>query len=275
MSTQSRDAARSLSILDLIGMKARGERIAMLTAYDYLFARILDRAGVEVILVGDTLGEVVLGHRSTLPVTLDDMIHHAAAVRRGVSHALVVVDLPFMSYQVSAREAVRNAGRIMKETGATGVKLEGGSPDMARTVAAIVAAGIPVMGHLGFTPQSVNALGGYRVQGREEADRARLLADATRLEEAGAFAIVLELVPGDLASEVTRAANVPTIGIGAGAGCDGQVLVLQDMLGLNDGFEPRFLRRFGELGTAVDQSVREYIDAVKSGEFPSDAHTFF
>ena len=200
MSTQSRDAARAVSILDLQAMKTRRERIAMLTAYDYLFARVVDQAGVDVVLVGDSLGEVVLGLRSTIPVTLDDMIHHARAVRRGISRALLVVDLPFLSYQVSAEEAVRNAGRILKETDAAAVKLEGGSAEMARTVEATVGAGIPVMGHLGMTPQSEHALGGRRVQGREEAQRDRLLADAKRLEDAGAFAVVLELIPGPLAA---------------------------------------------------------------------------
>jgi 3-methyl-2-oxobutanoate hydroxymethyltransferase len=274
MSTQSRDAARPVSILDLQAMKTRGERIAMLTAYDYLFARIVDQAGVDVVLVGDSLGEVVLGLRSTIPVTLDDMVHHARAVRRGVARALLVVDLPFLSYQVSVEEAVRNAGRILKETDATAVKVEGGSVAMAETVAAIVGAGIPVMGHLGMTPQSEHALGGRRVQGREEAQRDRLLADARRLEEAGAFAIVLELIPGPLAAEITAGLTIPTIGIGAGAECDGQVLVLYDMLGLNTTFAPRFLRRFAELGSSAEEGVRAYVDAVRSAEYPAAEHTF-
>jgi 3-methyl-2-oxobutanoate hydroxymethyltransferase len=274
MSTSNRDAARTVRIIDLQAMKERGERIAALTAYDFLFARIVDRAGVEIVLVGDTLGQVVLGLDSTLPVTLDDMIHHASAVRRGVSRALIVVDLPFLTYQVSIEDALRNAGRVLKETGASAVKVEGGTPEMAATVAAMVRIGIPVMGHLGFTPQSVHALGGFRVQGREQTDRERLLAEAKRLEEAGAFAIVLELVPGALASEITAALRVPTIGIGAGPGCDGQVLVLPDMLGLNSGFEPRFLRRFAELGQAADAGVRAYVDAVKGGEYPTADHTF-
>ena len=274
MSTQSPEVVRSVSILDLQAMKNRGERIAMLTAYDYLFARIVDGAGVDAVLVGDSLAEVVLGLRSTLPITLDDMIHHARAVRRGVSRALLVVDLPFLTYQVSTEEAIRNAGRVMKETEAGAVKVEGGSEEMADRVAAIVRAGIPVMGHLGMTPQSEHALGGRRVQGREEAQRDRLLADAKRLEDAGAFSVVLELMPGPLAAGISASLRVPTIGIGAGAGCDGQVLVLPDMLGLNTSFEPRFLRRFAELGAAADAGVRAYVEAVRAGEYPAPEHTF-
>lgn len=255
-------------------MKARGDRIAVLTAYDYLFARLLDRAGIDVILVGDTLGEVVLGYDSTLPVTLDEMIHHARAVCRGASRALVVVDLPFLTYQVSREDALRSAGRVLKETGAAAVKVEGGSPEMVDTVAALVRAGVPVMGHLGFTPQSVHALGGYRVQGREAEARERLLSEAARLEEAGAFAIVLELVPGDLAAAVTDSLQIPTIGIGAGPRCDGQVLVLPDMLGMNRDFQPRFLRRFAEVGKVAEEGVRAYMEAVKGGEYPGEEHTF-
>jgi 3-methyl-2-oxobutanoate hydroxymethyltransferase len=274
MSTQSRGGERKVTTLELQEMKARSERIAVLTAYDYLFARLVDRAGTDVILVGDTLGEVVLGLDSTLPVTLDDMIHHASAVCRGVKRALVVVDLPFLTYQVSKEEAVRNAGRILKETGASAVKLEGGSPEMAETVAAIVRAGIPVMGHLGFTPQSVHALGGFRVQGRGEEAQDRLLTEAQRLEDAGAFSVVLELVPGAAAARVTDALRIPTIGIGAGPQCDGQVLVLYDMLGMNDQFNPRFLRRFAEIGAAADEGIRAYVAAVRGGEFPGEEHTF-
>jgi 3-methyl-2-oxobutanoate hydroxymethyltransferase len=195
-------------------------------------------------------------------------------VRRGVSRALLVVDLPFLTYQVSTEEAIRNAGRVMKETEAAAVKVEGGSEEMAERIAAIVRAGIPVMGHLGMTPQSEHALGGRRVQGREEAQRDRLLVDAKRLEDAGAFSIVLELIPGPLAAEISASLRVPTIGIGAGAGCDGQVLVLPDMLGLNTSFEPRFLRRFAELGAAADAGVRAYVEAVRAGEYPAPEHTF-
>jgi 3-methyl-2-oxobutanoate hydroxymethyltransferase len=255
-------------------MKQRGERIASLTAYDYLFARLVDEAGVEIVLVGDSLAHVVLGYDSTLPVTLDDMIYHSRAVRRGVRRALVVVDLPFLTYQVSVEDALRNAGRVMKETGAGAVKLEGGSEAIADTVAALVRAGIPVMGHLGFTPQSVNALGGFRVQGRDEAAAQRMIEEARRLEAAGAFSLVLELVPGPLAAEITSAVGIPTIGIGAGAACDGQVLVLPDMLGLNRDFKPRFLRTFADLGEQVSTAVQSYVGAVKSGEYPTDEHTF-
>jgi 3-methyl-2-oxobutanoate hydroxymethyltransferase len=274
MSTQSRGSGRRVTVLDLQEMKTRGEKIAALTAYDYLFARLLDRAGTELILVGDSLATVILGLDSTLPVTVDDMIHHARAVRRGVERALVVVDLPFLSYQVTIEEAIRNAGRVLKESGANAVKVEGGSPRMAETVSAIVGAGIPVMGHVGFTPQSVNALGGSRVQGRDEDARERILAESHLLQAAGAFAIVLELIPGDLAAEVTAALAIPTIGIGAGEGCDGQVLVLHDMLGLNLDFQPRFLRRFAEMAQGTDDAVREYIRAVKAGEYPAQEHTF-
>jgi 3-methyl-2-oxobutanoate hydroxymethyltransferase len=274
MSTQSRGGERKVTTLELLEMKSRSERIAVLTAYDYLFARIVDRAGTDVILVGDSLAQVVLGLDSTLPVTLDDMIHHAAAVCRGVQRALVVVDLPFLTDQVTREEAVRNAGRVLKETGATAVKVEGGSPEMAETVAAVVRAGIPVMGHLGFTPQSVHALGGFRVQAREEEEQERLIADARRLEDAGAFSVVLELVPGPVAARVTEALRIPTIGIGAGPECDGQVLVLHDMLGMNDQFNPRFLRRFAQLGAAADEGVRAYVAAVRAGEYPAAEHTF-
>ena len=273
MSTQRGGGARRLAATDLREMKQRGDRIAAITAYDYLFARLVDAAGVDVVLVGDSLGQVVLGLDSTLPVTLDDMIYHARAVRRGVERALLVVDLPFLTYQVSREDALRNAGRVMQETGASAVKLEGGSPETAETVRALVRAGIPVVGHLGFTPQSVN-LTGARVQARGEDAAARLLEDALRLEEAGALAIVLELVPGTVAQRVSEALTIPTIGIGAGAACDGQVLVLHDMLGLNPGFSPRFLRVFADVGQVAGDGVREYVRTVKSGEFPAPENTF-
>jgi len=274
MSTQSRSIRRRITVLDLQEMKVRGEPIAALTAYDFLFARLVDESGTDLILVGDSLAHVVLGLDSTLSVTLDEMIYHARAVRRGVESALVVVDMPFLSFQVNADEAVRNAGRILKESGANAVKVEGGSPRVAGTIEAIVEAGIPVMGHLGFTPQSVNALGGNRVQGRGEAGRSRLLEEALRIEAAGAFSVVLELVPGEAAAGVSRALRVPTIGIGAGSGCDGQVLVLHDMLGLNRDFEPKFLRRFAEIGAVTDAALRSYVAAVKTGEYPGPEHTF-
>ena len=258
---------------DLREMKRRGEKIAVLTAYDYLFARIVDQAGVDVVLVGDSLAEVVLGLRSTIPITLDDMIHHARAVRRGVERALLVVDLPFLTYQVSREDALRYAGRVLQETGAAAVKLEGGTTTIAQTVRAMVDAGIPVMGHLGFTPQSVQVMG-VKVQGRDEENRRRLLEEARRLEEAGVFSIVLELVPGDLAREITAAVGVPTIGIGAGLECDGQVLVLQDALGLNRDFTPKFLRRFAELGDAAQEGCGAFVQAVKGGQYPAAEHTF-
>jgi 3-methyl-2-oxobutanoate hydroxymethyltransferase len=273
MSTERGGGARRLAAADLREMKRRGDRIAAITAYDFLFARLVDAAGVDVVLVGDSLGQVVLGLDSTVPVTLDDMIHHARAVRRGVARALLVVDLPFLTYQVSREDALRNAGRVLQETGASAVKLEGGSPAICQTVRALVDAGIPVMGHLGFTPQSVNQTG-TRVQARDDDGATRLLEDAKRLEEAGAFCVVLELVPGAVAQTVTEALEIPTIGIGAGAGCDGQVLVLHDMLGLNPGFAPRFLRKFADVGQVAGDGVKEYVRTVKAGEYPGPEHTF-
>jgi len=273
MSTQRGNGVRRVTVPDLREMKRRGEKIAVLTAYDYLFARIVDGAGVDVVLVGDSLGQVVLGLDTTIPVTLDDMIHHARAVRRGLERALLVVDLPFLTYQVSVEDALRNAGRVLQETGASAVKLEGGTPAIARTVRALVDAGIPVMGHLGFTPQSVHAIG-VKVQGRGEESHARMLDEARRIEDAGAFSIVLELMPGELAREITAAVQVPTIGIGAGLECDGQVLVLQDMLGLNRDFTPKFLRRFAELGDAAETGAGAFVAAVKGGEYPAAEHTF-
>ena len=273
MSSERGGGARRLAAADLREMKRRGDKIAAITAYDYLFARLVDAAGVDVVLVGDSLGQVVLGLDSTLAVTLDDMIHHARAVRRGVDRALLVVDLPFLTYQVSVQDALRNAGRVMQETGAAAVKLEGGSPETGDTVRALVRAGIPVMGHLGFTPQSVN-LTGTRVQARDDDGAARLLQDAKRLEEAGVFSLVLELVPGTVAQTVTEALEIPTIGIGAGVGCDGQVLVLHDMLGLNPGFAPRFLRKFADVAQVAGDGVKEFVRTVKAGEYPGPEHTF-
>ena len=272
--SSGRPERRTVTTRQLLDMKRRGEKIVVLTAYDVLFARIVDAAEVDVILVGDSLGQVVLGYESTLPVSLDAMIHHGAAVVRGTQRALVVVDMPFMSFQVNADETLRNAGRILKETGAAAVKLEGGDEESARHVRACVRAGIPVMGHLGFTPQSVHALGGARVQGREQDAAARLREDAHRLQEAGCFAIVLELVPAALAAQLSQSLEVPTIGIGAGPGCDGQVLVTPDMLGLNPGFKPKFLRRFAEVGEAAGQGVRDYVAAVRAGQYPAAEHSF-
>jgi len=274
MSTDRTGDVRRVTIRDLLEMKKRGEPIVVLTAYDVLFARLVDEAGTDVILVGDSLAQVVLGLDSTLPVTLDDMIHHGRAVRRGVRRGLLVVDMPFMTFQVSPEDTLRNAGRIMKETGAEAVKLEGGDEEAAEHVAKLVRAGIPVMGHIGLTPQSVHALGGFRVQGREEEHAERLRAEAKRLEDAGAFAVVLELVPGRLAGEISRSIDIPTIGIGAGPDCDGQVLVLPDMLGLNEQFQPKFLRRFAELGAAARQGIGDYVSAVRARDYPRPEHTF-
>jgi 3-methyl-2-oxobutanoate hydroxymethyltransferase len=264
--------ARPRTVLDLPAWKAAGRRLVMLTCYDAAFARLLDRAEVDVLLVGDSLNQVIAGQETTLSATLDQMIYHAAAVRRGAPGTLMFVDLPFLTYQVSIPEAIRNAGRVLQETEANGVKLEGGR-HMAETVRALVERGIPVMGHLGLTPQSVHALGGYRVQGREGQAADRLLEDARELE-AAACAIVLELVPSQLSRRVSELLKVPTIGIGAGPHCDGQVLVLHDMLGLNEGFSPKFLRRFAELGGAVREAVRTYADDVRSGRYPGKEHSF-
>lgn len=274
MSTQRTDERKRITVRELFEMKRRGDRIVALTAYDFLFARIVDEAGADLVLVGDSVGQVFSGYDSTLPVTLDEMIYHARAVRRAVKRSLLVVDMPFMSFQVSPEETLRNAGRLMKESGAEAVKLEGGDEDAARHVRTLVRAGIPVLGHIGLTPQSVHVLGGYRVQGRESAAAERLEEEAGRLEAAGAFGVVLELVPASLAAEITRIVSIPTIGIGAGSGCDGQVLVLPDMLGLNDGFSPKFLRRFAELGAAARAGVRAYAEAVRSGEYPDRDHSF-
>jgi 3-methyl-2-oxobutanoate hydroxymethyltransferase len=270
-SAPSKDAA--VTTRDFLAWKAEGRKIVVVTAYDALFGRLVDEAGVDCALVGDSVNQVVCGEPSTLSATLDQMIYHARAVRRGVKRALVVVDLPFLSYQVSREDALRSAGRVMKETGAQAVKLEGGAP-MADVVRALVEVGIPVMGHIGLTPQSVHALGGYRVQGRDEAAARRLESDAAALEEAGAFAIVLELVPAALAGGITAARTVPTIGIGAGVGCDGQVLVLHDLLGLNDGFAPRFLKRYAALAGEVRDAVGRFGAEVRRGAYPDPDHSF-
>jgi 3-methyl-2-oxobutanoate hydroxymethyltransferase len=264
---------RPLTVTDLLTMKAAGRKIVMLTCYDAIFARLLEQAGVDVLLVGDSLNQVLAGHETTLSTTLDQMIYHAASVRRGSRHALVFVDLPFLTYQVSVPEAIRNAGRVLQETGAHGVKLEGGS-HMVETVAALVQRGIPVIGHLGLTPQSVHALGGYRVQGREKEGAERLLQDAAELESAGVCAIVLELIPAALAIRISQSITIPTIGIGAGPGCDGQVLVLHDMLGLNETFAPKFLKHYGRLAESVREAVCSYANDVREGKYPAKEHSF-
>jgi 3-methyl-2-oxobutanoate hydroxymethyltransferase len=265
--------ARPRSVLDLAAWKAAGKRLVVLTCYDAAFARLLDRAEVDVLLVGDSLNQVIAGHETTLSATLDQMIYHAAAVRRGAPGTLMFVDLPFLTYQVSVPEAIRNAGRVLQETEANGVKLEGGR-FMAETVHALVERGIPVMGHLGLTPQSVHALGGYKVQGRDGAAADRLVDDAKALEAAGACSLVLELLPAEVARRISAALTIPTIGIGAGPGCDGQVLVLHDMLGLNEGFSPKFLKRYAELSGAVREAVRAYATDVRAGTYPGREHSF-
>jgi 3-methyl-2-oxobutanoate hydroxymethyltransferase len=274
VSVQESGSQRRVTTRDLIEMKRRGEKIVALTAYDYLFARLVDEAGADIVLVGDSLAQVVLGYPSTLPVTLDEMIHHARAVRRGVERALLVVDMPFLTFQVSLEETLRNAGRVLKETGAEAVKLEGGDEELGRHIRALVRAGIPVMGHVGLTPQSVHALGGYRVQGRDDQNADRLRQEAVRLEESGCFAVVLELMPAELSADISRSVTIPTIGIGAGVGADGQVLVLYDMLGLNDGFRPRFLRQFANLADEARNGLSDYVRAVRDGSYPDADHSF-
>ena len=262
-----------VTIRDLRQMKSRGEKIALMTAYDYTSARILEEAGLPIILVGDSLGNVVLGYGSTVPVTMDEMLHHVKAVVRGTQKAHIVADMPFMSYQTDGSEALRNAGRFLKEAGAQSVKLEGGRR-VAETVRLMVEAGIPVMGHIGLTPQSVNQLGGYRVQGKSPKAAAELIEDALALEGAGVYSLVLESVPAPLAKLITERLSVPTIGIGAGPHCDGQVQVFHDLLGLFTDFVPKHARRYAELGEAIRAAVVEYIKDVESGRFPAEAESF-
>jgi len=259
--------------LRLKKMKEKGEKIAMLTAYDCSMARILDRAGVDIVLVGDSVGNVQLGFEDTLRVTLDMMIHHCAAVRRGIRKALLVGDMPFMTYKINADEALRNAARMVQEGGCEAVKIEGGQ-SIAPFASRIVNAGIPVMGHVGLIPQSVHQLGGYRVQGRQEEDVERMINDARSLEHAGVFSIVIEAVPPDVGKRITESVSVPTIGIGAGPQCDGQVLVLNDMLGLSDGPSPHFVKRYADLGSIAEKSVKEYIGEVRAGIFPGEEHWY-
>lgn len=266
------ETPRPLSITDLREKKATGQKLTMLTCYDVMFARLLDGA-VDAMLVGDSVNQVIAGHPTTLNATLDQMIYHGAAVRRGLQHSLLFVDLPFLSYQVSIPEAIRNAGRVMAETNCHGVKLEGGL-HMAETVRALVQVGIPVMGHIGLTPQSIHQLGGPKVQGRKRDVADRLRADAKALEEAGANSIVMELVPAALSTEISKNLAIPTIGIGAGPGCDGQVLVLQDMLGLNEGFSPKFLRTYADLAATVRAAARTFADEVRGGRYPTAEHSF-
>ena len=254
-------------------MKKKGEKIAMLTAYDYPTALIVDEAGIDIILVGDSLGMVVLGYDSTLPVTMDEMIHHTKAVSRAVKRAMVIGDMPFMSYQVSAEDALYNAARFLQEAGAQGVKLEGGR-EVAEITRRITSAGIPVMGHLGLTPQSVHQFGGYKVQGKEDAAAKKIMEDAKILEEAGAFSLVLECVPATLAKDVSESLTIPTIGIGGGVHCDGQVLVLHDMLGMFEKFIPKFVKTYAKLNVQMKESIQQYIDEVKRSVFPEKKHSF-
>jgi len=256
-----------------IEKKRKGEKITVLTAYDYLTAKIVDEAGVDAILVGDSLGMVVLGYSSTIPVTMEEMIHHTKAVVRGRRRALVVFDMPFLSYQTGIRDAVLNAGRALKETGCDAVKIEGGV-EQAETIRALVDSGIPVMGHVGLQPQSVNVYGGYRLRGKTEDERKRILEDAKAVEEAGAFAVVLEKVPSDLAKEITETLRIPTIGIGAGKYCDGQVLVFHDLVGLFEEFKPKFVKRYAQLGKEAKEAVKKFIEEVKKGKFPDEEHSF-
>ncbi len=254
--------------------KSKGEqKISSLTAYDYTSARWVDAAGIQLIIVGDSLGMTMLGYDSTIPVTLDDMIHHSKAVMRGVKSALVVADMPFLSYQASLDEAVANAGRLLKESGVDAVKIEGGA-FRVETVKHLIANGIPVMGHIGLTPQSVRAFGGYKVQGKTEAAASQLLADAKALADAGIFALVLEGMPATLAAEITRSIDIPTVGIGAGPDCDGQVLVMHDLLGLFPEFNPKFVKRYADLGAAMKSAFEAYRSEVEQGQFPAPEHCY-
>jgi len=257
----------------LMMMKSQGQKISMLTAYDYSFAKIIDESGIDVILVGDSASNVMAGHETTLPITLDQMIYHAQSVVRGVKRCLIVVDLPFGAYQGNSKEALSSTIRIMKETGGHAVKLEGGD-EVFESIKRIISSGVPVMGHLGLTPQSIYKFGTYQVRAREEAEAAKLKADALKLEEAGCFAIVLEKIPADLAKEVSQSLSIPTIGIGAGRYCDGQVLVMHDMLGINQEFKPRFLRQYLSLYDSISEAVKHYIKDVRSGDFPNESEQY-
>jgi len=269
MSTQkSPEKPSKITTQTVVDMKVNGEKIAMLTAYDFTMAQIIDQAGIEIILVGDSASNVMAGHETTVPMTLEHMIYHTSCVVRGVDRALVIADLPFMSYQVTTKEALISAGRMMKEAGAHAVKLEGGQY-IVDTVKRIVDAGIPVMGHLGLTPQSIYKFGTYKVRATETEEADDLIRDAKLLEEAGCFSLVLEKIPADLAARVSDELSIPTIGIGAGASCDGQVLVIHDMLGLNKEFNPRFLRRYADMNSVMTDAVQNYIHDVKSKDFPN------
>jgi 3-methyl-2-oxobutanoate hydroxymethyltransferase len=274
MSTYSEDTrTRKITTQRLMEMKQRGEKISMLTAYDYSMALLVDQAGLDVILVGDSAANVMAGHSTTLPVTLDQMIWYAQSVRRAVKRAMVCVDLPFGSYQGNSKEAVCSAIRIMKETGADAVKMEGGK-EIKESIERILSAGIPIMGHLGLTPQSINKFGTYAVRAREEAEAQKLLEDAQLLEKLGCFGIVLEKIPAQLGKKAAETVSIPLIGIGAGPYVDGQVLVIHDMLGINQEFSPRFLRRYADLNTVIQEAVKQYIEDVKKGDFPNDKESY-
>ena len=261
------------TVSTLLKQKQSGDKITMLTAYDFTTAKIMDECGVNAILIGDSLGMVMLGYENTLPVTMEDMIHHTAAVSRGAENAFIVADMPFMSYQVSVEDAVINAGRLVKEGGANAVKLEGGA-EVCPQIKAIVNASIPIVAHLGLTPQSVNVFGGFKVQGKTIDKAEKLVRDALEIQEAGACAVVLEGIPAQIADIITKKLFIPTIGIGAGNGCDGQVLVYQDMLGLTTGHTPKFVKRFAEVGALMRQGINDYISETKSGSFPAQEHTY-
>lgn len=262
-----------VTVPEIRKMKERGQRITALTAYDYSFARILDQAGIDILLVGDSLGSVIQGRDNTLPVTMDEMIYHTKAVARGRQRALLVADMPFLSFQVGRQEAKRNAGRFVQEAGAEAVKLEGGMRILP-TVEALVQMGIPVMGHVGLTPQSIHEFGGYRVQGKEKGAREAIIQDAQGLEKAGVFAVVLEGMPMDLAGEITQRLSIPTIGIGAGIHCDGQVLVVHDMLGIFDMYTPKFVKKYADMKTVMTRAVEKYIEEVREQKFPEEQHSF-
>jgi 3-methyl-2-oxobutanoate hydroxymethyltransferase len=271
MSTQNKINRKT--ILDIKKMKVQGEKITVLTAYDYGMASILDESDIDIILVGDSLGMVVLGYDTTLPVTMEDMLHHTKAVSRAAQNALIVADMPFLSYQVSPEVALSNAGRFLKEANAQAIKLEGGQ-EQVETVHKITCAGIPVMAHLGLTPQSIHQIGGYKVQGKKEDAARKIVEDAKILEEAGAFSLVLECIPEGLASEITHSLTIPTIGIGAGVNCDGQVLVINDMLGIYDRFTPKHVKKYANLNLEIKKAVKTYIAEVKHGTFPDSEHSF-
>ncbi|MCQ2417446.1 MAG: 3-methyl-2-oxobutanoate hydroxymethyltransferase [Oscillospiraceae bacterium] len=261
------------TVSTLLAQKQSGDKITMLTAYDYSTAKLMDACGINTILVGDSLGMVMLGYENTLPVTMEDMIHHTKAVTRGAKNAFVIADMPFMSYQVSVTEAVQNAGRLIKETNAQAVKLEGGAA-VCEQIRAITNASIPVVAHIGMTPQSVNVFGGFKVQGKEYGRAEQIIQDALDVQEAGACMVVLECVPAEIAAIITRLLSIPTIGIGAGAECDGQVLVYQDMLGIFSDFTPKFAKRFADVGSVMQAGFQAYIEETKNGKFPQKEHTF-